>query len=56
MPFFAQRRSEDVLRAFEAGRVHVFERQIKILRAGLGVDGQAAIAGLADFFERVVAA
>ena len=56
MPFFAQRRSEDILGAFEAGRVHVFERKVKILRTGLGVDRQAAIAGLANFFQRVVAA
>ena len=28
MPFFAQRRSEDVLGAFEAGRVHIFQREI----------------------------
>ena len=56
MPFFAQRRSENVLRAFKAGRIHVFERQIKILGTGLGIDGQAAIAGLANFFQRVVAA
>jgi 4-amino-4-deoxy-L-arabinose transferase-like glycosyltransferase len=28
IPFFAQRRSENVFRAFKAGRVHIFERQI----------------------------
>ena len=55
MPFFAQRRSENVFRAFEAGRVHIFEREIQILRAGFGVGGEAAVAGFADFFERVVA-
>ena len=56
MPLFAQRRSENVLRAFEAGRVHVFERKIQILRTGFGVNGKAAIAGFANFFQRVVAA
>ena len=55
MPLFAQRRGENILRAFEAGSVHVFERQIKILGTGLGVDGQAAIAGLANFLQSVVA-
>src|SRR6059058_4792112 len=55
MPFFAQRRRENVLRALEAGRVHVLKREIQILRASLGVSGQTAIAGFADFFERVVA-
>ncbi len=55
MPFFAQRRGENILGAFEAGRVHVFERKVKILRTGFGIDRQAAIAGLANFFQRVVA-
>ncbi len=55
MPLFAERRREDVLRAFKAGRVHIFEREIQILRTSLGVGGQAAVAGLAHFFERVVA-
>ena len=56
VPFFAKRRSEDVLRAFEAGRVHIFEREIQILRASFGVDGKAAIACFANFFQRFVAA
>ena len=55
MPFFAERRSEDVLGAFEAGCVHIFEGEIEILRAGLGVSGEAAVAGFANFFECVVA-
>ena len=55
VPLFAQRRGEDVFGAFETGRVHVFEREIEILRAGFGVGGQAAVARFADFFEGVVA-
>src|SRR5262249_21303216 len=55
MPLFAERRSEDVFGAFEAGRVHVFERQIKILRTGFREDRQAAVARFADLFERIVA-
>src|SRR6266478_6161512 len=42
MPFFAERRSEDVFGALEAGRVHIFERKIQVLRTGLGVGGKAA--------------
>src|SRR5947209_14838465 len=56
MPPLAQGRREDVLGAFKAWRIHVFEREIKILRAGFGIDGQAAIAGFADFLQRIVAA
>ena len=56
MPLFAQRRSEHILGAFEAGRVHVLERQVEILRTGFGIDGQAAIACFADFFQSVIAA
>ena len=56
MPFFAQRRRENVLRAFEAGDVDVFEGKIEILRTGFRIDGKSAITGLAHFFERVVAA
>src|SRR5882672_10443827 len=55
MPLFAQRRSENIFRAFEAGLVHVFEREVKILRTGLGVDRQASIAGFTDFLQSVVA-
>src|ERR1700682_3209351 len=54
MPLLAQRWRENIFRAFEAGGVHVFERQVKILRTGFGVDGQAAITGLANLLQRVV--
>src|SRR5262245_60775769 len=56
VPLLAKRRRENVLCGFEAGLLHVLDRKIEILRAGLSVDRQAAIAGLADFFERVIAA
>src|SRR6266478_2596668 len=44
MPLFAEWRREDVFGAFKAGRVHVFQRKVQILRAGLGVGGEAAVA------------
>src|SRR5271165_756938 len=56
MPLLAQRRCENVLRSLETRRVKVLERKIQILRAGLGVYGQSAVARLAHFFERLVAA
>ena len=56
MPFFAQRRSENIFRSFEPGCIKVLERKIQILRAGLGVDGKSAVARLANFFKRIVAA
>src|SRR5260370_28035215 len=55
IPFFAQRGREDVFGGFKSGRVHVFQREIQVLRTGFGVGGQAAVAGFADFLERVVA-
>ncbi len=55
VPFFAERRRENVFGALEAGHIHVFEREIQILRTGLGVRGETAVTGFADFFERVVA-
>src|SRR6266568_3436183 len=55
IPFFAEGRREDVFRAFKAGCVHIFEREIQVLRAGFGVSGEAAVACFADFFERLVA-
>src|SRR6266704_1585198 len=55
MPLFAERRREDVLGGLEARRVHILEREIQILRACLGVSGEAAVPGFADFFERLVA-
>src|SRR5271169_4876328 len=33
IPFFAQWRSENILRALKSRRVHIFEREIEILRA-----------------------
>src|SRR5260370_41738976 len=50
VPLFAEGRSENVLRAFKAGGVHIFQREIQVLRAGLRVGGQAAVTGFADFF------
>jgi len=32
VPFFAERWSENVLRAFKSGRVHIFQREIQVLR------------------------
>src|SRR6266566_2156825 len=55
VPLFAERRSEDVLRAFKSGGIHIFEREIQVLRAGFRVGGEAAVARFADFFESVVA-
>src|SRR5258708_8664791 len=55
MPLFTQRRSENIFRAFEAWLVHVFERQIKILGTGLGIDRQTAVPGLANLLQSIVA-
>src|SRR5215475_11886974 len=44
VPLFTERRSENVFGAFEAGGVHVFQRQIQILRASFGVSRDTAIA------------
>src|SRR3981189_896568 len=55
MPFFAERRRENVLRAFKTGRVHIFEREIQILWASFRVGGQATVACFANFFERLIA-
>src|SRR6267154_50067 len=55
IPLFAQRRSEDVFRAFKSWHVHIFQREIQVLRTSLGVGGQAPVTGFANFFERVVA-
>src|SRR6267154_2429018 len=32
IPFFAERRSEHELRAFKARNIHIFQREVKILR------------------------
>src|SRR5437879_11474150 len=55
VPLFAERWSEDIFRAFKAGCVHVFQREIQILRTSLRVGWEAAVARFADFFERFVA-
>src|SRR5215469_4911670 len=55
VPLFAQWRSEDIFSSLEAGSVHVFEREIEILRTRLSVDRQSAIASFADLLECVVA-
>src|SRR5690242_18660857 len=55
IPLFAERGSEDVLGAFKSGRVHIFQREIQILRTGFRVSGEAAVARFADFFEGIVA-
>src|ERR1700726_3937468 len=55
MPFLPQRRSEDVLRSFKTGGIHVLEREVQILRTGFGINRKSAIAGLTNFFERLIA-
>ena len=49
----AQRRREDVFRAFEIRALEFFDREQQILRAGFGEGGHAAIARLAHLVERV---
>src|SRR5579871_1311096 len=51
--FGAQGRREDVFGAFEIGAVQFFDGEQQVLRAGLGEGGDAAVAGFADFVERV---
>ena len=55
VPFLTQRRRENIFRAFESGHVHIFKREIEILRASLGIRRQPAVARLANFFEGFVA-
>src|SRR5258707_6674630 len=55
VPFFAERRSEHELRAFKARDIHIFQREVKILRARFRIGGQSAVARLAHLFKRVVA-
>src|SRR5260370_1968920 len=55
VPFFAQRRREDVLRSFKSWNIEIFKRKIEVLRTGLGISGQSAVARLADLLESVVA-
>src|SRR5204863_1239261 len=56
VPLFAQRRRENILRAFKAGYIEILDGKIQILRASLRVDRKAAIARLPNFFERFVTA
>src|ERR1019366_5615621 len=56
VPFLTEWRSEDVFRSFKPGRIEVLEGEVQVLRAGLGVDGKSAIAGLANFLECLIAA
>ena len=48
-----QRRAHDVLRALEAGLLVVVVREEQVLRAGLGVRRQSAVARLGDHLERL---
>src|SRR5580704_135637 len=56
MPFFPKRRGKDVLRAFEIRDVKVFDREIQILWASLGIDRKAAVARLPNFLKSLMAA
>ena len=56
VPFLAQRGSENEFRSFKTGRIEVLERKIQILWTSLGVYRKSPIAGLANFFERIIAA
>ena len=51
--FAPQRRAHDVLRAVEAGLLVVVVGEEEVLRAGLGVGGQAAVARRRDLVERL---
>ena len=55
VPLFAQRRREDVLGAFKAGDVEVLNREVQVLRTGLGINRQAAITRFEDLLQRIVA-
>src|SRR5256886_5950538 len=55
VPFFTERRRENVFRPFEAGHVEILNREVQVLRASFGVGGEAAVACFADFFKRIVA-
>src|ERR1017187_2164992 len=55
VPLLAQRRSENVLRAFKPRRIHVLEREVQILRTSLGVDGKSAVASFPNFLQRLMA-
>ena len=56
MPLFAKRRCKNIFRAFKAGNIEVFDREIQVLRAGLGIDRKAAVARLPNLFEGFIAA
>ena len=55
VPLFPKRRREDVLGSFEAGDVEVLDGEEEILGTGLRIDGQAAVAGLADLLQGLIA-
>ena len=55
VPLLAQRRREDVFGALESRYVEIVQRKVQVLRAGLRVGRQAAVAGLAHFLQRLVA-
>src|SRR5260370_1694893 len=50
VPFFAKRRRENVFGAFKSGRVHIFKREIQVLRTRLGIGGEDSVAGVGDCF------
>src|SRR5713101_3197755 len=56
VPLLAQWRGEDVLRAFKARYVEILDGEIQILRTGLRIDGEPAIACLAHFLQGVITA
>ena len=53
VPLLAQRRRHHVLRALEAGPLVVLVGEEEVLRAGLGVGGQAHVARLLHLLQRV---
>src|SRR5437879_9954914 len=56
VPFFAQWWCKDILRRLKPWLLYVVEREIEVLRASLSIDWQAPVAGLANFFQRIIAA
>src|SRR5215472_3465635 len=55
MPFLAERRRENILRALEPGNLHIFEREVQIPRTSFRISRKSAVARFANFFKRVVA-
>src|SRR5882724_8222402 len=56
IPLLPQWRSENVLRALKTRRIHVFQREIQVLRTSFGVNRQTAITGLTNSLQRVITA